>query len=176
MVRVVLASIATGSIDSSLLLHFFFHPSALVLLIYRPSSHLQQAGFLHLLGVADIEMHRPHPPFRQDLLPAAGNAISQQPPAVRYLTCRKPPHLRSHLSHGGMHLVTYWVWTATWGPCRSSVGFIHSRDPCQVGWGFAKPALQSTMYLFHSSYRGWTLINTCTPNSIVVCLQRTSLK
>ena len=40
MVRMALASVAAGSIDSSLFLGFFFCPSALVLLIYWVNSHL----------------------------------------------------------------------------------------------------------------------------------------
>ena len=40
MVRMALASVAAGSIDSSLFWGFFFCPSALVLLIYWVNSHL----------------------------------------------------------------------------------------------------------------------------------------
>ena len=158
MVRVFLASVATGSVDSSILLGFFFCPSALGLSIDWPHSHLLQTDFLHLVSVVDMEMHG-HVPSRRDLLPAAWNAVSQQPPAASSfqvcLSCGEPPHCRSHLSHGGMHLGTKWGWPAVWGPGRMLMGFPYSRAPCQLGWGFVKAASQflfslcSTMYICH---------------------------
>lgn len=47
MVGAVLALGATGFIDSSLLLGFFCHPSALVLSMYWPHSHLLPSSFSH---------------------------------------------------------------------------------------------------------------------------------
>lgn len=143
-----MASVVTRSIDLSLFLGFF-PPSALVLSIAWPHSHHYEQTFPTWWGMADMEM--PNPPSGQDLMPAVRTAVSQQP---------QPPYSRSHLSHSSIHLVTDRGWPATWAPCRIPVGFLYSRAPCQVSWGFAKPSLQSSMYLFHSFCRGWSLINT----------------
>lgn len=55
MVRVVPASAAGGSIDSSLFLGFFLFPSALVLSIYWTHSHLLHADLLHMVGMANTD-------------------------------------------------------------------------------------------------------------------------
>lgn len=98
MVRIVLASVVTQSIDLSLFLGFF-PPSALVLSIAWPHSHHYEQTFPTWRGMADMEM--PNPPSGQDLMPAVRTAVSQQPPGVKCL---------SHPTQGHTFLTVAFIW------------------------------------------------------------------
>lgn len=135
-------------------------------------------------GVIDMGMYWPNPSSRKDLLPTVGNAMSQQPPVVSSfrvcLSCRQPPHWGSHL----LMVACIWWLSEADQPFEIYAGhwwaFLTPELPARLAEALPNLLLNSTSpsgqpCVFSIPFAGvdWSLMNTCTPNSISVCLQET---